>query len=413
MKTIAITGIGIISPIGNSVSEFLESIKKGISGANLITKFDASAHKTKFACEIKNFKPETRIDKKDLRKMDLYTQYALYACAEAIEQAQLQYNTKIDKNSVGVIWGSANGGVSTYDQEMLEFAKTPQNPRFSPFFIPKMLINMASGWISMKYGFGGIVYNTVSACASGNSAIIEAANQIRYGKAKVMIAGASEAPITPSHIAGFNALKALSTQNEHFQSASCPLDKNRDGFVMGEGAACLVLEEYEHAISRGAAILAEFAGGAMTADAYHITATHPEGQGAIRCMQQALSDAKIQPEQIDYLNMHATSTPLGDNSEVLAIKKVFKNHVNKLFVSATKSMTGHLLGAAGALETLICVLAVHHGFIPPTINTKELDEDTYLPNLVLNNPILKPIRYAMSNNFGFGGHNATVIIKKY
>lgn len=272
---------------------------------------------------------------------------------------------------------------------------------------------MASGWISMRYGFGGIVYNTVSACASGNTAIIEAANQIRYGKAKVMIAGASEAPITPSHIAGFNALKALSTQNQNFQTASRPLDKDRNGFVMGEGAACFVLEEYEHAISRGVPILAEFAGGAMTADAYHITATHPEGIGAIRCMQNALLDAKIQPEKIDYLNLHATSTPLGDNSEVIAIKKVFGSHVNKLYVSATKSMTGHLLGAAGALETLICVLAVQHGFIPPTINTQEVGQDTYLPNIVLGTALHRPIRYAMSNNFGFGGHNATLIVKKY
>lgn len=272
---------------------------------------------------------------------------------------------------------------------------------------------MASGWISMRYGFGGIVYNTVSACASGNNALIDAANHIRSGRAKVMIAGASEAPITPSHIAGFNALKALSVQNENFYTASRPLDKNRDGFVMGEGAACFVLEEYEHAISRGATILAEFAGGAMTADAYHITATHPEGIGAARAMQLALKDADIQNEEIDYLNLHATSTPLGDNSEVLAIKKVFGNHIEKLHVSATKSMTGHLLGAAGALETLICVLSVLHSFIPPTINTTEIADDTYLPNIVLDKPVQKNVRYAMSNNFGFGGHNATLIIKKY
>ncbi len=412
MKTVVITGIGVVSPIGNSVPEFLENVKKGANGVDKITRFDASAHKTQFACEVKNFNPETRIEKKELRKMDLYTQYALYACAEAIEQAKLEHS-KTDKNNIGVIWGSANGGVSTYDNEMLEFAKNPKNPRFNPFFIPKILINMASGWISMRYGFGGVVYNTVSACASGNNALIDAANHIRWGKAKVMIAGASEAPITPSHIAGFNALKALSTQNEQHKTVSRPLDKNRDGFVMGEGAACFVLEEYEHAISRGVPILAEFAGGAMTADAYHITATHPEGIGAVRCMQLALKDADIEHDEIDYLNLHATSTPVGDNSEVLAVKKVFGKHIEKLHVSATKSMTGHLLGAAGALETLICVLSVLHGFVPPTINTVDIAEDTYLPNIVLGTAIEKNVRYAMSNNFGFGGHNATLIIKKY
>jgi len=412
MKTVVITGMGVVSPIGNNVPEFLENLKKGTNGAGKITRFDASVHKTQFACEVKNFMPELCIEKKELRKMDLYTQYALYAVAEAITQAKLE-QSKIDKDNVGVIWGSANGGVSTYDNEMLEFAKNPQKPRFNPFFIPKMLINMASGWISMRYGFGGIVYNTVSACASGNNAIIDAANYIRFGKAKVMIAGASEAPITPSHIAGFNALKALSIQNENYLTASRPLDIHRDGFVMGEGAACFVLEEYEHAISRGATIYAEFAGGAMTADAYHITATHPEGTGAVRCMKQALADADIQYDQIDYLNMHATSTPVGDNSEVLAIKKVFGKYIEKLHVSATKSMTGHLLGAAGALETLICTLSVMHGFIPPTINTQKIDEDIYLPNLVLSQSVQKNVRYAMSNNFGFGGHNATLIIKKY
>lgn len=412
MKTVVITGMGVVSPIGNSVAEFLENLKKGTNGVGKITKFDASSHKTQFACEVKNFNPETHIEKKELRKMDLYTQYALYACAEAIKQANIE-QSKIDKENVGVIWGSANGGVSTYDQEMLEYAKNVNNPRFNPFFIPKMLINMASGWISMKYGFGGIVYNTVSACASGNNAIIEAANYIRHGKAKLMIAGASEAPITPSHIAGFNALKALSIQNENYLTASRPLDKHRDGFVMGEGAACFVLEEFEHAISRGAPILAEFAGGAMTADAYHLTATHPEGIGAVRCMKNALRDANIETEHIDYLNLHATSTPVGDNSEILAIKKVFGNHVHKLHVSATKSMTGHLLGAAGSLETLICILSVRHNFIPPTINIQEIDADTYLPNIVLSQPVEKNIRYAMSNNFGFGGHNATLIVKKY
>lgn len=412
MKTVVITGMGVVSPIGNSVAEFLENLKKGENGTAKITRFDASAHKTQFACEVKNFNPERYMEKKELRKMDLYTQFALYACAEAVEQAKLEHS-KIDKDNVGVIWGSANGGVSTYDQELLEYAKTPENPRFNPFFIPKMLINMASGWISMRYGFGGVVYNTVSACASGNTALIDAANHIRCGKTKVMIAGASEAPITPSHIAGFNALKALSTQNANYKTASRPLDKYRDGFVIGEGAACFVLEEYEHAISRGATILAEFAGGAMTADAYHITATHPDGTGAIRCMQHALKDADIQYDEIDYLNLHATSTPVGDNSEILAVRKVFGKHINHLHASATKSMTGHLLGAAGALETLICVLSVLHGFIPPTVNTTEIAEDTYLPNIVLHKTVQKNVRYAMSNNFGFGGHNATLIIKKY
>ena len=413
MRRVVVTGLGALTPIGNTVSEFWEALKAGKSGAGPITKFDASKHKTRFACEIKNLDITQFIEKSESRKYDLFTQYALIATQEAMRDSNINLE-KIDRTKVGVIWASGNGGVGTFDEQMLEFAKGDGTPRFNPFFIPRILVDMASGIIALKYGFHGINYTAVSACASANSAIMDAFNYIKWGKANVMITGGSEAPITASAIGGFNACKALSINNENPQTASRPFDVNRDGFVMGEGAATLILEEYEHAKARGAKIYCELAGAGMSADAYHLTATHPDGVGAILGMQMALDDANIKTTEIDYLNMHATSTTVGDLSELKAVKKLFGEHVSKINFSATKSMTGHLLGAAGAIEGVASVLSIIYQEVPPTINTVNLDPEVPAGfDFTLGKFKKASINYAMSNTFGFGGHNATVIFKKY
>lgn len=412
MKRVVITGIGALTPLGNNVEDFWQGLVGGKSGAAPITKFDTTKFKTKFACELKNFDPANFIEKSESRRYDLFTQYALIAVAEAVQQAQINFES-LDRNKIGVIWGSGNGGIGTFQQQVTEFAQGDGTPRFNPFFIPKIIVDIASGIISMKYGLRGINFTTVSACATSNTAIIDAFNYIRWGKANMIITGGSEAPITESAIGGFNASKALSTLNDRPEEASRPFDVNRDGFVMGEGAGALILEEYEHAIKRNAPILGEIVGGGMAADAYHLTGTHPEGEGAYLGMQAALEDAQIQPEEIDYLNAHATSTPQGDVSEIRAIERLFgaNSHLN---ISGTKSMTGHLLGAAGAIEAIACLKAIENNIVPPTINSTEIDpeyKDKF--NLTLQTPQKKQIRYAMSNTFGFGGHIATTLFKKF
>jgi len=412
MKRVVITGIGALTPLGNNVEDFWQGLVSGKSGAGPITKFDTTKFKTKFACELKNFDPANHIEKSESRRYDLFTQYALIAVAEAVQQAEINFET-LDKNKIGVIWGSGNGGIGTFQQQVTEFAQGDGTPRFNPFFIPKIIVDIASGIISMKYGLRGINFTTVSACATSNTAIIDAFNYIRWGKANMIITGGSEAPITESAIGGFNASKALSTLNDRPEEASRPFDVNRDGFVMGEGAGALVLEEYEHALRRNAPILGEIVGGGMAADAYHLTGTHPEGEGAYLGMQAALEDAQIQPEEIDYLNAHATSTPQGDVSEIRAVERLFGVNT-QLNISGTKSMTGHLLGAAGAIEAIACLKAIENSIVPPTINSKEIDpeyKDKF--NLTLQVPQKKQIRYAMSNTFGFGGHIATTLFKKF
>lgn len=412
MKRVVITGLGALTPIGNNIEEFWKNLLAGKSGADYITKFDYANFKTHFACELKNFKAEDHFDRKEMRKMDLVSQYALVATQEAITDANIDF-TQLNTKRIGVIWGSGNGGVSSFENEVSEFAKGNGTPRFNPFFVPKTLVDTTSGLISIKHGLKGINFTTISACASANTALIDAFNYIRWGKVDMMVSGGSEAPICQSLIGGFNALKALSTHNENPQIASRPFDKNRDGFVMGEGAGAFILEEYEHAKKRGAKIYAEFVGGGMSADAYHMTATHPEGEGAIWGMEQALEDANLQYSDIDHLNMHATSTPVGDLSELNAIKGFFKEHLPNVSISATKSMTGHLLGAASAIEGIISVLSVKNNQIPAIANVKDLDENVSDEiQLVLGNSIDKKVNVAMSNSFGFGGHNATVIFKK-
>lgn len=411
MKRVVITGIGALTPIGNNAKEFKESLLAGISGAAPITKFDASKFKTKFACELKNFDPLNFLEKSEARRYDLYTQYALIAADEAIKNAGISFD-KLDRNRIGVIWGSGNGGIVTFEEQLLEFAAGDGTPRFNPFFIPKMIVDIASGIISIKHGLRGINFTTVSACATSNTAIIDAFNYIRWGKADMIITGGSEAPITKTAIGGFNAAKALSTFNENPSIASRPFDVERDGFVMGEGAGALILESYDHAIKRNAPIIAEVMGGGMAADAYHLTGTHPEGEGAYLGMIAALEDAGLNPTQIDYLNAHATSTSVGDTSELKAIARVFGGH--SPYISATKSMTGHLLGAAGAIEAIACILAVTENIIPPTINTKVIEpEFAGKANIVIGKPVNAEVNYAMSNTFGFGGHIATTIIGKY
>lgn len=415
MKTrrVVVTGMGAITPLGNTHQEFFSQLLAGKSGATLITKFDTTHFKTKFACEVKHFNPLDHFDSKEIKKMDLYSQYALATAAEAIQISGLDLQ-KINLDRFGVIWSSGNGGFKTFEEQIAEFTLNDNVPRFSPFFISRMIANMAGGLISIKYGLRGINYTTVSACASSTTAIIDAYNYIKWGKADFFITGGSEAPVTQASIGGFNAMKALSTNNDNYESASRPFDERRDGFVMGEGAGALVLEEYEHARSRGATIFAEIAGGGMSADAYHMTATHPEGRGAYLGMKAALEDAEITAESIDYINAHATSTGLGDVSELKAIASLFNTIPDKLHISATKSMTGHLLGAAGAIEAIASIMAVYHNAIPPTINTTELDP--VIPqqfNLTLGVKVEKEVNYALSNTFGFGGHNATAIFKKY
>lgn len=412
MRRVVVTGIGALTPIGNTANDFWSSIITGVSGASVITRFDATKFKTQFACELKNFNPLDFINKSEARRYDLFTQYALIAVKEAIANANINFDM-LDKDRIGVIWGSGNGGISTFEQQVREFVKGDGTPRFNPFFIPKMIVDIASGVISIKYGLRGINFTTVSACATSNTAIIDAFNYIRWNKADMIITGGSEAPITESAVGGFNASKALSTHNENPQIASRPFDVHRDGFVMGEGAGVLILEDIESAKKRGAPIMAEIVGGGMAADAYHLTNTHPNGDGAYLGMLEALKDANINPADIDYLNVHATSTQAGDMSELKAIERIF-GKPNTLNISATKSMTGHLLGAAGAVEAIACIKAIQHNIVPPTINSTDIEpefKDVF--NLTLHSAQNREINYAMSNTFGFGGHIATTIFKKY
>jgi 3-oxoacyl-[acyl-carrier-protein] synthase II len=413
LKRVVVTGLGTINPLGKNVEEYWEGLRNGVSGAGPITRFDASKYKTKFACEIKDFDPNEYLNRKEVQKHDMYAQYAYIAAAQAIVNSGLDLSA-IDKDEVGVIWGAGIGGLDTFYQSVTEFNSNPDNPRFSPFFIPKMIANMASGNIAMQYGFRGPTITTVTACASATHAMIDAATYIRLGKANIFVAGGSEAAITHAGVGGFNAMHALSTRNDDPKTASRPFDKDRDGFVMGEGAAALILEEYEHAIARGATIWAELVGGGMSTDAYHMTAPDPEGGGASLVMKRALEDAGLKPEDIDYINVHGTSTGLGDIAEPKAIKKVFGDHVYKVSISATKSMTGHLLGAAGAVEAIACILAMKYSIVPPTINQFNLDPEVD-PNIDFTFNVAKHrnINYALSNTFGFGGHNGTVIFKKH
>ena len=414
MKRVVITGLGVVTPLGNAVTEFWENIVQGKSGVGPITKFDTSRFKTKFACEVKGFTTDGLIEKKDVKKYDLFTQYAIAASDEAIKDAGLDFPkmSEWERNEIGVIWASGNGGISTFEEQMQAFHDGDGTPRFSPYFIPKMIVDIAAGVISIRHRLYGPNYCTVSACASSNTALINAFDTIRLGKAKIMIAGGSEAAITPSSIGGFNASQALSKRNEQPGIASRPFDKDRDGFVVGEGAGALILEELDHAIKRGASIYAEIAGGGMAADAYHLTGTAPDGYGAALGMTKALEDAGINAMDINYINAHATSTPLGDLSELIAIKKVFNDL--PATISATKSMTGHLLGAAGAIESIICVLAVKYNIVPATINTKVIDE--HAPSdlqILLGTAKNMEVSYALNNTFGFGGHTASSIFKKY
>ncbi|MEM6316662.1 MAG: beta-ketoacyl-ACP synthase II [Bacteroidota bacterium] len=412
MKRVVVTGLGALTPIGNTLQEYAEGLKNGVSGANEITHFDASEFKTQFACEVKNFQPETLIHRREVRRMDLFTQYGMFVAEEAIQDSGMDL-AQLDLNAVGVIWGSGIGGLKTLETDVAAHAVGNGTPRYNPFMIPKMIPDIAAGLISIKYGFRGPNYATVSACASSTNAIIASLDAIRMGRAKVMVTGGSEAVTTMTGIGGFNAMKALSTRNEEYKTASRPFDKDRDGFVLGEGGACLILEEYEHAKARGAKIYAEVVGGGMTADAHHMTAPHPEGLGARNVMKLALADAKMNLEEINYVNVHGTSTPLGDTAEAKAIKEVFGDHAYALNISSTKSMTGHLLGAAGAVEAVAGILAIKDGFIPPTINhfTDDPELDNRL-NFTFNEAQEKPVNAMLSNTFGFGGHNASVIFKK-
>ncbi|HCA82542.1 MAG TPA: beta-ketoacyl-[acyl-carrier-protein] synthase II [Flavobacteriales bacterium] len=413
LKRVVVTGIGALTPIGSTAPEYFDGLVKGVSGAALITRFDASKFKTRFACEVKNFNPEDHFERKEARKIDQFTQFALVAVAEAMKDSSIDTQS-IDLDRAGVIWGSGIGGLKTFQDECQGFFAGDGTPRFNPFFIPKMIADIASGHISITYGFRGPNFTTVSACASSTNAINDAFTYIRMGKADIIITGGSEATVHETGVGGFNALHALSTRNDSPETASRPFDKDRDGFVLGEGAGCLILEEYEHAKKRGAKIYAEVVGGGMSADAHHLTAPHPEGLGARNVMKYALSDAGIRVEDIDYINVHGTSTPLGDVAETKAILGVFGDHSYKLNISSTKSMTGHLLGAAGAIEALACVLAVSKNIIPPTINhfTDDPDLDPRL-NLTFHKPQERVVNYALSNTFGFGGHNASIILKKF
>ena len=412
MKRVVVTGIGALTPIGNSVEEYWNNMKNGVSGAAPITKFDTSKFKVTFACELKNYDASLHFDGKEQRKYDPFSQYALVAVDEAVRSGNIDFDT-LNKDRIGVIWGSGNGGIQTFQDQMTEFCEGDGTPRFTPYFIPRILVDIASGIISIKYGLRGVNFCPVSACATSNTAIIEAFNYIRWGKANMIITGGSEAAITGSAIGGFSSAKALSTRNDSPQTACRPFDVTRDGFVMGEGAGALILEEYEHAIQRGATIFGEVVGGGMAADAYHLTGTHPEGDGAVLGMNEALEEAGISPDQIDYVNMHATSTHLGDNSELIAAKRIFGER-HSLSVSATKSMTGHLLGAAGAIEAIACVMALKEGQVPATINTTDIEPDFKdLFHFPLGKSVPKEMTYAMSNTFGFGGHIASVIFKKF
>jgi 3-oxoacyl-[acyl-carrier-protein] synthase II len=415
MRRVVITGIGAITPLGNSVKEFWDNIVVGKSSAAPITKFDASKFKTQFACEVKDFDGEKYFEKKDVRKYDLFSQYAVAAVEEAVNSGQIDFSafSEEERNDIGVIWASGNGGINTFEEQVGQFYAGDGVPRFSPFFVPKKIEDIAAGIISIRYKLYGPNYCPVSACASSNTAIINAFDTIRFGKANMIVAGGSEAPITPSSIGGFNATQALSKRNDDPAAASRPFDIDRDGFVLAEGAGALILEEYEHAVKRNAIIFAEIVGTGLAADAYHLTGTEPNGRGSIIGMQKAIKEAGLQPEDIDYINAHATSTPQGDSSEVAAIEKVFSKS-NKLYISGTKSMTGHLLGGAGSVEAVICVMSLKHGIIPPTINTKDLGDDFPKKlNVVLGEAIHSDIRYAMNNTFGFGGHISISLFKKF
>ena len=417
LKRVVVTGLGAISPLGNDVETTWTNAKNGVSGAGPITHFDASKFKTQFACEVKDFDPTQHFDRKKLRQLDLYAQYAIVAARQAVADANLEAEGAVNKDRVGVIVAAGIGGLHTFEEEAGYYALHEENgPKYNPFFIPKMIADIASGHISMEYGYHGPNFGTVSACASSNNALIDAFNLIRLGKADVILAGGAEAAIYPAGVGGFNSMHALSTRNDDPKRASRPFSKSRDGFVMGEGSAVLVLEELEHALARGAKIYAEVAGGGLSADAYHLTATHPEGLGAILAMRNALEDAGMKPEDIDYIHVHGTSTPVGDISEVKAIVEVFGDAAHKLNISSTKSMTGHLLGATGALEAVFSVKAVEEDVVPPTINhaADDCDEEIdYTLNFTFDEAQKRPVRAALSNSFGFGGHNATVIVKKF
>ena len=415
LKRVVVTGLGAITPIGNTVSEFWDGVVGGKSGAGPITRFDTEKFKVKFACEVKGFDPSLYIDPKDARKMDLFTQYSISVAAQAIDDTHLD-TSKLNLDKVGVIFGVGIGGIITFEQEMTNYALNKEmGPRFNPFFIPKMISDIAPGMISIRYGFRGVNFTTTSACASSTNALVDAFNYIRLGKADIILAGGAEAAVCEAGIGGFSSMHALSTRNDSPQTASRPYSKSRDGFVLGEGAGCLVLEEYEHAKARGAKIYAEMVGGGLSADAHHLTAPHPDGYGAKMVMHNALEDAGMKPTDIDYINVHGTSTPLGDISELKAIKSLFGEHAYNLNISATKSMTGHLLGATGAVEAIISVLSVKNDIIPPTINHSDDDIDEeidYRLNLTFNKAQKRTVRAALSNTFGFGGHNASIIVKK-
>ncbi len=415
LKRVVVTGLGALTPIGNTVPEFWENLVAGVSGAGPITHFDASNFKTQFACEVKNFDPLTLFDRKEARKYDRFAQYAIAVAKQGVEDAGFDLE-KEDLDRIGVIWGSGIGGLRTFEEEMEYFVTNGKIPKFNPFFIPKMIVDIAAGNISIMYGFRGPNYATVSACASSSHAIGDAFNYIRLGKANAIVTSGSESAITVSGVGGFTAMHALSTRNDSPLTASRPFSKSRDGFVIGEGGACLVLEELEHAKARGAKIYAEIIGAGFSADAHHITAPHPEGIGAEKVMQYALDDAGIKPEEIDYINVHGTSTPLGDISEVKAIKNIFGDHAYKLNISSTKSMTGHMLGATGAAEAIASILAIQHGIVPPTINFTEGDEDPeidYNLNFTFNKAQKRTVNAALSNTFGFGGHNASLIFRRF
>ncbi|MDO6389798.1 beta-ketoacyl-ACP synthase II [Pontibacter sp. BT731] len=413
LKRVVVTGLGALTPLGNNVAEYWNGLANGVSGAAPITRFDASKFKTQFACEVKGYDPEKYFDRKEARKMDLFSQFAMVVAEEAVQDAKL-IDSNVDPDRVGVIWGSGIGGLRTFQEECVNFANGDGTPRFNPFFIPKMIADISAGHISIKYGFRGPNFVTVSACASATNAIIDSFNYIRLGMADVVVTGGSEAAVTEAGIGGFNALKALSERNDSPESASRPFDKDRDGFVLGEGAGALILEEYEHAKARGAKIYAEVIGGGMSADAYHITAPHPEGLGALNVMKNVLRDANIKPEEVDYINVHGTSTPLGDISEVKAIQTVFGDHAYKLNISSTKSMTGHLLGAAGAIEAIAAIMAIKNSLVPPTINHFTDDEsfDAGL-NFTFNKAQEREVKVALSNTFGFGGHNTSVLFRQF
>lgn len=413
LKRVVISGIGTINPLGNNIEEFFSNLDKGVSGAGPIDIFDTTLFKTKFACQVKGYHPGNfGLDRKEYRKLDRYSQFALIATDEAIKDSSLDLES-VDKSRVGVVLGTGIGGIETFGDELRDFSAGDGTPRFSPYYILKVIANIASGWISLKYGFTGPGYATSSACASSAHALMDAFNLIRLGKADIVISGGSEAPISVSAIGGFNSAKALSVNNENMTKASRPFDAQRDGFVMGEGSGILILEEYEHAVARGAKIYAEFAGAGVTTDAYHVTAPHPEGDGAARAMVLALEEAGLSPEDVDYINAHGTSTPLGDVVELKAIKTVFGEHAYKLNISSTKSMHGHLLGASGSVEALACIHAINSGIIPPTINFENEDpEIDYNLNLTLNKAQKREVNVAMSNAFGFGGQNSCIVLKK-